>query len=44
MFSSQTNLKTVIGDFHLDRMIRYSVFTPRLYNLCKSLVSRPARS
>ena len=33
MFSSQTNLKTVIGDFHLDRMMRERVLVPRLYNL-----------
>jgi hypothetical protein len=37
MFSTQSNLKAVIGDFHLDRMMRYSVFVPRLYNLCMSL-------
>jgi len=37
MFSTQSNLKAVIGDFHLDRMMRYSVFVPRLYNLCQSL-------
>lgn len=37
MFSIQANLNTVIGDFHLDRMMRYSVFVPRLYKPCKSL-------
>jgi len=37
MFSAQTNLNTVIGDFRLDRMLRYSMFVPRFYNLCKSL-------
>jgi hypothetical protein len=37
MFSTQSNLQAVMGDFHLDRMMRYSVFVPRLYNLCKSL-------
>ncbi len=37
MFSTKSNLKAVIGDFHLDRMMRYSVLAPRLYNLCKSL-------
>ena len=37
MFSSSSNLQTVIGDFHIDNMMRYSLFVPRLYNLCKSL-------
>jgi hypothetical protein len=37
MFSTQSNLKAVISDFHLCRMMRYSVFLPRLYNPCKSL-------
>jgi len=37
MFSIQSNLKALIGDFRLDRMMRYSVFVPRLYNLCRSL-------
>lgn len=37
MFSTQPNLKAVIGDFHHDRMMRYRVFVPRLYKLCKSL-------
>ena len=36
MFSSQSNLKAVIGDIHLDRMMRYSMFVPRFYKLCKS--------
>jgi hypothetical protein len=30
MFSTQSNLKADFGDFHLDRMMHYSVFVPRL--------------
>jgi len=30
MFSIRSNLNTVIGDFHLDRMLRCSVFAQRL--------------
>jgi hypothetical protein len=37
MFSSGSNLQSLVGDFHLDNMMRYSLFVPRLYNLCKSL-------
>jgi hypothetical protein len=37
MFSSNANLQSVVGDFHIDDMMRYSLFVPRLYNLCKSL-------
>ncbi|NOR39600.1 MAG: hypothetical protein GQ537_00135 [Gammaproteobacteria bacterium] len=37
MFSSSSNLQSVIGDFRIDNMMRYSLFVPRLYNLCKSL-------
>jgi hypothetical protein len=37
MFSSNANLQSVIGDFRIDDMMRYSLFVPRLYNLCKSL-------
>jgi hypothetical protein len=37
MFSSGSNLQSVVADFHLDKMMRYSLFVPRLYNLCKSL-------
>ena len=37
MFSSNTNLQSVVGDFRIDDMMRYSLFVPRLYNLCKSL-------
>ncbi len=37
MFSSNTNLQSVVGDFRIDNMMRYSQFVPRLYNLCKSL-------
>jgi hypothetical protein len=31
MLSSKSNLKAIIGDFHLDRMMHYSVFVPRLF-------------
>jgi hypothetical protein len=37
MFSSNANLQSVVGDFRIDDMMRYSLFVPRLYNLCKSL-------
>ena len=37
MFSSNTNLQSVVEDFRIDDMMRYSLFVPRLYNLCKSL-------
>ena len=37
MFSSNANLQSVVGDFRTDDMMRYSLFVPRLYNLCKSL-------
>jgi hypothetical protein len=37
MFSSDTNMQSVASDFHIDQMMRYSLFVPRLYNLCRSL-------
>lgn len=37
MFSSKTNIPAIGSDFRLERMMRYSHFVPRLYNLCKSL-------
>jgi len=37
MFSTSVNLQTVIGDFRIEDMMRYSRFVPQLYNLCKSL-------
>lgn len=38
MHQSQKNLETIIGDYKIkDRMFRYSVFIPKLYNYCKSL-------
>lgn len=43
MFSSSSNLQSVIGDFHLENMMRYSLFVPRLYNLCKSLGFEPGK-
>ncbi len=30
-----------MGDFRIDEMMRYSLFVPRLYNLCKSLGFEP---
>ena len=36
MFSIQSNLNAVIGDFHLGRMIRYGLFIPHLCNPGKS--------
>jgi hypothetical protein len=41
MFSTRSNLQAVVGDFRLDDMMRYSLFVPRLYNLCKSLGFEP---
>jgi len=40
MFSSQSNLKAVIGDIHLDRMMRYSMFFPRFYETGKIMHPR----
>lgn len=37
MFSSKTKIQSVVSDFHIDHMMRYSQFVPRLYNLCRSL-------
>lgn len=37
MFSSHTNIQSIRSDFHLEAMMRYSQFAPRLYNLCRSL-------
>jgi len=37
MFSSNTNIQSIVSDFHIDHMMRYSQFVPRLYNLCRSL-------
>jgi len=36
MFSSRTNMQSIVCEFHLDHMMRYSLFVPRLYNLCRS--------
>jgi hypothetical protein len=43
MFSMSSNLQAVIGDFRIDDMMRYSLFVPRLYNLCKSLGFEPGK-
>ena len=37
MFSSKTVMQSMVHDFHIDNMMRYSQFVPRLYNLCLSL-------
>jgi hypothetical protein len=37
MFSSKTNMQSIVSNFHIDNMMRYSLFVPRLYNLCLSL-------
>ncbi len=36
MFSSNINMQSIVSNFHLDHMMRYSLFVPRLYNLCRS--------
>lgn len=35
MFSSSASLRSVIGDFRIGSMLRYSMFVPRLDNLCE---------
>ncbi|MDH5610828.1 MAG: hypothetical protein OEY66_00020 [Gammaproteobacteria bacterium] len=37
MFSSSTFIQSIAHDFRIDHMMRYSLFVPRLYNLCRSL-------
>lgn len=37
MFSSNTNMQSIVSNFHIESMMRYSLFVPRLYNLCRSL-------
>ncbi|MGB5726892.1 MAG: hypothetical protein WBM52_06735 [Thiogranum sp.] len=37
MFSTSANPQSLVGDFRIDDMVRYRLFVPRLYNLCKSL-------
>ncbi|MBL0714079.1 MAG: hypothetical protein JJV98_10305 [Desulfosarcina sp.] len=36
MFSN-TKMQSIAHDFRIDHMMRYSLFVPRLYNLCRSL-------
>lgn len=44
MFSSKMNIRQLLGDFHVEgTMMRYSVFVPRLYNMCKSLGFTPGK-
>jgi len=35
MFANSSDVQSVIGDFRIDSMMRYSRFVPRFYNLCK---------
>ena len=37
MFWSNTKMHSIVRDFRIDQMMRYSLFVPRLYNLCRSL-------
>lgn len=37
MFSSNIKIQSIVEDFRIDKMIRYSNFVPRLYNFCRSL-------
>ena len=37
MFSSSKVMQSLVHDFRIDQMMRYSLFVPRLYNLCLSL-------
>lgn len=37
MFSSKARFQSIVQDFRIDYMMRYSLFVPRLYNLCISL-------
>lgn len=41
MFSSSTFIQSIAHDFRIDHMMRYSLFAPRLYNLCRSLGFEP---
>jgi hypothetical protein len=41
MFSSNTFIQSIAHDFRIDSMMRYSLFVPRLYNLCRSLGFEP---
>ena len=44
MFSSTMNIRQLLGDFHIEgALMRYSIFVPRLYNLCKSLGFTPGK-
>ena len=44
MFSSTMNIRQILGNFQIeDTMMRYSVFVPRLYNMCKSLGFTPGK-
>ena len=34
---SNIQMQSIVRDFRIDRMMRYSLFVPRLYNLCRTL-------
>lgn len=34
---SKTKMRSIIHDFQIDHLMRYNLFVPRLYNLCKEL-------
>ena len=41
MFSTSKKMKSIVNDFHISRMMQYSLFVPRLYNLCRSMGFEP---
>lgn len=41
MFSPNSKFQAIRSDFHIDSMMRYSNFAPRLYNLCRSYGFEP---
>jgi hypothetical protein len=34
---SNSKWQSIVSDFRIDYMMRYNLFVPRLYNLCRSL-------
>lgn len=36
MFWSNTKMQSIVRDFRIKHLMRYSLFVPRLYNLCRS--------
>lgn len=44
MYSSTANIRALMADFHVaGMMMRYSIFIPQLYNLCRSLGFEPGK-